>query len=80
MGVEVPPIKQGEGQPDIPAVTKLYGNGAIYGMTFVDEATARLTAAALRVQPVNVWDLREGLQAMGATGRERLGISMREPE
>lgn len=71
--VDVPAIPQ-EGKPDIPPVTKLFGNGAIYAINFVDETSARLTAATLRVQPVNTWDLREALGAMGEAGVRRLGF------
>jgi len=74
--VDVPPIPQGDGKPEIPAVTKLYGNGAIYAISFVDEATALLTAASLKVQPVAVWDLREGLHALGADRVKQLGLAM----
>lgn len=74
---EIPPA--GEGMPSIPGFTKLYGNGAIYGITFVDEAAALVEAARLRTRPVNVWDLREGLQALGADNVQRLGLTFRDP-
>lgn len=38
-----------------PAFTKLVGPAAIYGMTFVDEATAREAAASLRTPAVTVY-------------------------
>lgn len=77
--VDVPPISQGEGRPDIPAVTKLFGNGAIYGISFVDEASALLTAANLKVMPIAAWELSEGLRAMGEPGLRRLGLQAAPP-
>lgn len=59
---------------DVPALTKLYGNGAIYGITFVDEVAARLTAQSLKVQPVHAWDLREALGAMDPSRIRQLGL------
>jgi hypothetical protein len=41
----------------VPGFTKLYGAGAIYGITPTDEATARLAAASLRVEPCERWRL-----------------------
>ena len=63
--IDVPALPQGDGKPDIPALTKLFGQGAIYGIAFVDEVSARLTASTLRVQPIASWDLREALAASG---------------
>ncbi len=72
--VDVPAIAQGEGRPDIPALTKLYGNGAIYAISFVDEAMALLTATSLKVQPINAWELREALGAMEPGRVRQLGL------
>ncbi len=71
--VDVPPIEQANGQAPIPGFTKLYGNGAIYAITFVDEITARSTAAGLKLQPVGVWDLREALEAVAPGKLQQLG-------
>lgn len=38
-----------------PAWTRLYGEKAIYSITPVDEATARLAAAQLRARPINIY-------------------------
>jgi PRTRC genetic system protein C len=38
-----------------PAFTVLYGNTAIYGVTFTSEAVAKLTAERLKVDPVTVY-------------------------
>lgn len=50
---------------DSPALTKLYTNGAIYGITFVSEQIARAAAQSYRVAPVNVYELRDALQRQG---------------
>lgn len=48
---------------DVPAVngdhgyTKLFGNGAIYGMTFVTEAVARAAVGAYCSKPVSEYDI-----------------------
>lgn len=50
---------------DSPAFTKLYTQGAIYGVTFVDEQIARAAAQAYRVAPVDVYSLRHMLEKQG---------------
>lgn len=48
---------------DVPAVggrpgfTKLFGNAAIYGMTFVDRDVALAAAEKLAIAPVTKWDV-----------------------
>lgn len=48
---------------DVPAVdgqaehTRLFGNGAIYGISFTSEDVARQVAQALKARPVSPWDL-----------------------
>jgi hypothetical protein len=49
--------------PPVSGFTKLYGNGAIYSMTFVDEAIAKQTASDLRVMPVDSYTLRDALKS-----------------
>ncbi|MGE5320757.1 MAG: hypothetical protein ACM3KD_11295 [Hyphomicrobiaceae bacterium] len=50
---------------DVPAIdgqqpfTKLYGQGAIYAMTFVTEPVARAAAQAYRIPAVNPYDIPE---------------------
>jgi len=44
-------------------LTKLYGQGAIYSMTFVDEETAKGAAKIMRNRPVDVWSARRMLKA-----------------
>lgn len=50
---------------DSPAFTKLYTQGAIYGVTFVSEQIARAAAQSYRVAPVNVYELRDLMQTQG---------------
>lgn len=50
---------------DSSAFTKLYTQGAIYGVTFVSEQLARAAAQSFRVAPVNVYELRSLLEQQG---------------
>ena len=50
---------------DRPALTKLYTQGAIYGITFVSEQIAQAAARSFCVEPVNVYELRDLLQKQG---------------
>lgn len=50
--VDVPETKKA------PAFTKLYGNGAIYGISFVTEDVARAAAQSIRSEPVSVYDIQ----------------------
>ena len=47
--VDVPPVGE------IPGYTRFYGQGAIYSITLVDEATARAAAETLAERPVTVY-------------------------
>ncbi len=67
--VDVPEIVVGD--ETLQPVTKLYGQGAIYAISFVDEQTAIATAKEIRFQPVSVWSLRRGLEAMSPSDRQR---------
>ncbi|MEN6466077.1 MAG: acetyltransferase [Syntrophaceae bacterium] len=49
-----------------PAYTKLYGNGAIYGITITDEETARAAAKHLGPQPMDEWSVRESYKLLTA--------------
>lgn len=66
--VDVPSCEAAGNAPETQAFTKLYGQGAIYAMTFVDEAAARMTARQLRAQPIDEWSLRRALQDLPAGG------------
>lgn len=50
------------------AFTKLYGKGAIYGMTPVDEATCRLAVESYKVAPIEVWRLEIPTKAALVSG------------
>lgn len=50
---------------DSTAFTKLYTQGAIYGVTFVSEQIARAAAQSFRVAPVSVYELRHMLETQG---------------
>ena len=54
---------QPRSMPPIAGFTKLYGNGAIYSMSFVDEAIAKATAQQLRVLPIDSYTLRDALKS-----------------
>lgn len=67
--VDVPEITAGG--ETLQPVTKLYGQGAIYAISFVDEDTAIATAKEIRFQPVSVWSLRRGLESMTPGERQQ---------
>jgi hypothetical protein len=54
--VDVPEL---EGSP---AFTKMFGTGAIYSITPVDEEIARQVARYLRIEPVHIYSLPEIIQ------------------
>jgi len=43
---------------DTQAVTRLYGPGAIYGITPLTQETAMAVAGELKVAPMSAWDVR----------------------
>jgi len=53
---------------DVPAVdgkqgfTKLYGQGAIYAITFVDEETGRAAAKQITPRPIDAFSARQMLE------------------
>lgn len=55
---------------DVPAVgqeqafTKLFGQGAIYAITFTDESAATLAAGAIQVKPIDTWELQRAMKAL----------------
>lgn len=59
-----------------PEFTAEYGPGAIYGITYVSEEVARLTAAAVKAQPVSVYSpelvTREQFERMQDQYRKRI--------
>ncbi|PTB23476.1 hypothetical protein C9I56_38985 [Paraburkholderia caribensis] len=60
--VDVPACEAIGTMPETQAFTKLYGQGAIYAVTFVDEDAARVSASHLRIQPIDEWTLRQALK------------------
>ncbi|WP_069267384.1 hypothetical protein [Paraburkholderia nodosa] len=74
--VDVPACEATDDEPALQAFTKAFGKGAIYGITFLDEAASRLFVRQLRVQPIGTWELKRALQDLPA-GRgttQRLGF------
>jgi hypothetical protein len=61
-----------ERQGPIAGYTKLFGQGAIYAITFVDEILATGTAAALRVMPIESYTLRDVVRAASPTALRKL--------
>jgi len=49
--VDVPDVDKLKG------FTQLFGNGAIYSITIVDEETARIKANELKKQPITEWEV-----------------------
>jgi len=54
--IDVPPIENRSG------FTKLYGQGAIYAITFTDEETATAAAKSFAPRPIDAWTARELLE------------------
>lgn len=46
--VDVPELPSGGEKPPIPGFTRLYGQGAIYSISFVDQQTAMAAAREIR--------------------------------
>jgi len=57
--VDVPETKNGQ------AFTKLYGSGAIYGMTLTDEQTARAAAEHFAPEPFSKFEIQRYLLPEG---------------
>jgi hypothetical protein len=53
--VDVPALAKTKTYPGRAAFTKLFGQGAIYAITPMDEAAARRAAEGLRQEPVTLW-------------------------
>ena len=62
---------------DVPAVgdeqafTKLFGQGAIYAITFVDESAATLAAGAIQARPIDTWELQRAMKALPAAAADK---------
>ncbi|MFD1557051.1 hypothetical protein ACFSHT_15730 [Paraburkholderia silviterrae] len=69
--VDVPECEATEDEPKLQAFTKAFGNGAIYAITFLDEAAARMYVRQLRIQPISTWDLKRALQSLPAGSASR---------
>lgn len=54
--VDVPAIGEN------PGFTKLYGQGAIYGITFTDKETAIAAAKSFAPRPIDAWSARQLLR------------------
>lgn len=70
MRVDVPALEAAGDRPPTQGFTKLYGQGAIYSIGFVDRAAALMIARGLRIQPVGTYELRQALRTLPVTGRE----------
>lgn len=51
--IDVPAVPASSSRPAIAAYAKMFGTQALYGITPVDEPTARAMAGAVREQPVD---------------------------
>lgn len=56
----------------IAAHSKLFGGGAIYAITPVDETIARISAQSIRHKPVTAYGVAEALKNMSQEHRTRL--------
>lgn len=78
--VDVPALEAQDSAAPTQAMTKLYGQGAIYAMTFVDEPTARMLARQLRVQPISTYELRQAMRDLPAIGNDTQPLKFRETQ
>ena len=69
--VDVPEVNGHQG------FTKLYGQGAIYAITFVDETIARAAVDKMRPRPVTTYDIGK-LQVNEVRDRLETGMSTSE--
>lgn len=49
---------------EVPAFTRMFGAGAIYGINPVDERTARYTALQIQATPVSVYNIQAHAERM----------------
>jgi hypothetical protein len=56
----------------IPAHTRSFGAGAIYGINWCDEETARVAAHSIRDEPLQPYSVREALASLPEEHRNRL--------
>jgi hypothetical protein len=68
--VDVPALPATDGVPATQALTRLFGQGAIYGITIMDEAAAMVFVRQMRVQPIDTWSLRRAIQDLPALGTD----------
>ena len=66
--VDVPAFEQAGSVAPTQAFTKLFGQGAIYAISFVDEAAACMVAREIRAQPIDTYSLRRAMQDLPAIG------------
>lgn len=66
--IDVPALPPTGDEPALQAVTKLFSQGAIYGITFMDEAATMVFVRRLRMQPIDEWTLRRAMQDLPARG------------
>lgn len=66
--VDVPELPEAPGLSPTQAVTKLFGQGAIYAITFLDEAATMVFVRQLRTSPIDEWTLRRAMQDLPARG------------
>lgn len=68
----VPPGRYGGGDGPVAAHSKLYGGGAIYAITPVDETVAREAARQIRNKPLEAYGLDAVIRNMPEEHRSRL--------
>ncbi|CAB3783096.1 hypothetical protein LMG28688_01578 [Paraburkholderia caffeinitolerans] len=76
--VDIPECEATDDEPALQAFTKAFGNGAIYAITFLDEAAARMYVRQLRIQPISTWELKRALRDLPA-GAPQLELSDENP-
>lgn len=80
--VDVPAIESTPVDTLGQAFTKLFGQGAIYSISFVDEAAAKYAAREIRAQPIDRYSLERALlelRSLNAPHLAGLGNDDRPP-
>lgn len=74
--IDVPACESTEFAEAAQPFTKLFGQGAIYAISFVDEAAAKYVARQIRTQPIDTYSLKQALTEIRSLNQPHLaGIS-----
>ena len=78
--VDVPPCESTEIAEATQPFTKLFGQGAIYAISFVDEAAAKYVARQIRAQPIDTYSLKRALTEIRSLNQPHLAGLTPDPD